>query len=69
MKRRTTITIARRENCIIIGWGGAYVIPHHPRMVNLYFHAPLRFRIGRVMELYDITDKEQAGQTNIVERT
>jgi CMP/dCMP kinase len=54
--------IARQENCVIIGWGGAYVIPHHPRMVNLYFHAPLRFRIRRVMELYDITDKHEAGR-------
>ena len=59
--------IARQEDCVIIGWGGAYVLPHHPRMVNLYFHAPLRFRIRRVMEIYDITDKQQAGR--MIERS
>jgi cytidylate kinase len=54
--------IAEQEDCVIIGWGGAYVLPHHPRMVNLYFHAPLRFRIRRVMEIYNITDRQQAGR-------
>src|ERR1051325_4885458 len=52
--------IAARENCLIVGYGGAYVLPRHPRMVNFFFHAPLRFRVRRVMEIYKLEDEERA---------
>lgn len=52
--------IAAREDCVILGWGGAFVLPPSPRMVNLYFHAPLGFRIKRVMEIYQLSDAEEA---------
>ncbi|HEY0407952.1 MAG TPA: cytidylate kinase-like family protein [Pyrinomonadaceae bacterium] len=52
--------IAARENAVIVGYGGALVLPCHPRMVNLYFHAPLKWRIKRVMEIYNLTDAEGA---------
>ena len=54
--------IAAREDCLIVGYGGAYVLPRHARMVNFYFHAPLEFRARRVMELYKIADRERAKQ-------
>ncbi len=59
--------IAQQEDCVIIGWGGAFVLPSHPRMVNLYFHAPLRFRIRRLMEIYHLADRRQAVQ--MIERS
>src|SRR2546430_1253159 len=34
--------IAGREDCLIVGYGGAFVLPRHRRTVNLYFHAPLK---------------------------
>ncbi len=52
--------IARREDCLIMGYGGAHVLAPHPRMINFYFHAPVRCRVKRVMELYRLTDREQA---------
>lgn len=52
--------IAEREDCCIVGYGAAYVLPRHARMVNLFFHAPLAFRVRRVMEIYSLADKEQA---------
>jgi cytidylate kinase len=52
--------IARREDCVILGHGGAHVLAPHPRMINFYFHAPLRHRVRRVMELYDVADGERA---------
>jgi cytidylate kinase len=50
--------MAGRENCLIVGYGGAYVLPRHARMVNIFFHAPLPFRVRRVMEIYDATEPE-----------
>ena len=52
--------IAARENCMIVGYGAAYVLPRHARMVNFFFHAPLRFRVRRVMEVYKLVDEERA---------
>jgi cytidylate kinase len=52
--------IAAREDCLIVGYGAAYVLPRHSRMVNFYFHAPLKFRVRRVMELYKIEDPHRA---------
>jgi CMP/dCMP kinase len=52
--------IAARDDCVIVGYGGAYVLPRHPRMVNFYFHAPLEARVRRVMGLYQIADRERA---------
>lgn len=59
---QTTILreIAAREDCVIVGYGGAYVLPRHPRMVNFFFHAPLRFRVRRVMEIYKLEEEERA---------
>jgi cytidylate kinase len=51
--------IAAREDCVIVGWGGAYVIPCHARMVNFFFHAPHSFRVRRVMEIYELADAVQ----------
>jgi cytidylate kinase len=54
--------IAARENALIVGYGGALVLPCHSRMVNLYFHAPLKQRIKRLMEIYNLNDSEEARQ-------
>lgn len=52
--------IARKHDSVIVGWGGAHVLPRHPRKVNLFCHAPLAFRLRRVREVYPDTDEEQA---------
>jgi len=54
--------IASAEDCVIVGYGSAFVLPRHTRMVNLYFHAPLRFRLKRVMEVYQLSDRHEAGR-------
>jgi cytidylate kinase len=51
---------ASREDCVIVGWGGAYVLPRHEHMLNVFFHAPLGFRVRRVMEIYGVGDAERA---------
>src|SRR6267142_2749978 len=52
--------IAGKYDCIVIGWAGVYVLPRHPAMFNIYCHAPLRFRIKRVMGLYEHLNPEKA---------
>ena len=52
--------IAASEDCLIVGYGAAYVLPRHARMVNFFFHAPLRFRVRRVAELYKLDAEERA---------
>ena len=52
--------LAAREDCLIVGYGAAYVLPRHARMVNFFFHAPLHFRVRRVMEIYGIAEQENA---------
>jgi len=54
--------IAPREDCVIVGYGAAFVLPHHSRMVNLYFHAPPKFRIRRVKEIYKLANSHEARQ-------
>jgi cytidylate kinase len=52
--------IAAQEDCVIVGRLAAYVLPRHPGTVNLFLHAPLKFRIGRVMAGEGIKDEAQA---------
>ena len=52
--------LAPKTDCVIVGYGGAFVLPRHPRMVNLYFHAPPKFRIRRLMEIYNLSTPQEA---------
>ncbi len=52
--------IAQQENCVIVGRGATHILPKNPCTVNLYLHAPLSFRIPRVMKFYGATDETQA---------
>jgi cytidylate kinase len=55
--------IARETDCVILGYGGAFVLPRHPRMVNIYLHAPFEARVRRVREIYGIADEAEARRT------
>lgn len=52
------------ENCsaVLVGRAGFYVLRDRQNLVNVFFHAPMEFRIRRVMELYSIVDAEKAMQ-------
>lgn len=53
-------TIVQREDCVIVGRAAVHVLPPHPRMINILLHAPLGFRIPRVMRFYGAPDEAQA---------
>lgn len=52
--------IASKYDSVVIGWGGVFVLPRHPRKFNIFCHAPRSFRIKRVQDLYENMDTESA---------
>jgi len=52
--------IAEKQDCVIIGRAGGYVLPQHSGSFNIFCHAPMEFRIKRVMELYNAPTQESA---------
>jgi cytidylate kinase len=52
--------IAGKDDCVVIGWAGVHILPHHPGMLSVFCHAPIRFRIKRLMEIYGIASPEEA---------
>jgi cytidylate kinase len=47
-------TIAKKSECVIVGWGGCHVLPRHRKKLNIFCHAPMSFRVRRVMEVYGV---------------
>ncbi len=48
--------------CLIVGRGAFYVLRGKAKLFNVFIHAPISFRIRRVMHMYGIkTEKEAAG--------
>jgi len=52
--------IAGKTDCVVVGLAGVYVLPRHTGMFTVFCHAPLNFRIKRVMKLYGAETKEDA---------
>jgi cytidylate kinase len=52
--------IAGKDDCVVIGWAGVHILPHHPGMFSVFCHAPITFRIKRLMEIYGIASSEEA---------
>ncbi|HST52097.1 MAG TPA: cytidylate kinase-like family protein [Pyrinomonadaceae bacterium] len=52
--------IANKNDCVVAGWAGVYVLPHHAGSFSVFCHAPLAFRVKRFMELYQAHTKEEA---------
>lgn len=49
--------VASKEDCIIVGRCGNYVLRDEPRIKNVYLYAPLDVRIATVMERYKLDEK------------
>jgi CMP/dCMP kinase len=52
--------IAGQEDCVIVGWAGSYILPHHAGTTHIFLHAPVQFRIQRMMEIHQVASIEQA---------
>ncbi|MCW3054174.1 MAG: cytidylate kinase [Chthonomonadales bacterium] len=52
--------LADREDCVVVGRGAGYFLEEHPCATRILLHAPLSFRIRRVMEIYGAPTPEKA---------
>lgn len=50
--------IAANGSCVIVGRAADYVLRNHKNVIRVFIHAPLEYRIGRVMEVYGDTPDE-----------
>jgi cytidylate kinase len=59
--------IAERYNAVIVGRAGFYALRNRPLVIRVFVHAPLEFRVRRVMKVQCLNDIREA-QT-LVEET
>ncbi|HQG30342.1 MAG TPA: cytidylate kinase-like family protein [Deltaproteobacteria bacterium] len=52
--------IARRYDAVIVGRGAFHALKDHPGQVRLFIHAPIDFRIQRLMKVQGISDAGEA---------
>jgi CMP/dCMP kinase len=52
--------IADQYNAVIVGRGGFYALRERPRVIRVFIHAALEFRVKRVMQVQKITDIQKA---------
>ena len=50
--------VAREDSAVIIGRGGSFVLRNHPRHLSVFLHADLAFRLKRVRERFNLSEKE-----------
>lgn len=56
--------LAAKGSCVIVGRCADYVLREQPRLINVFVHADLDFRIERIMKKFDM--KEKVAQDYIV---
>jgi CMP/dCMP kinase len=59
--------IADRYNAVIVGRAGFYALRERPQVIRVFVHAPLEFRVRRVMKVQCLTDSREA--RTLVEET
>jgi cytidylate kinase len=52
--------LAERHDCVVIGRGGRFVFKDHPNALHVLLHAPMEFRVARVMRIYAAPTEEKA---------
>jgi CMP/dCMP kinase len=52
--------IARKHDSVIVGRGAFYALKDHPGQIRIFIHAPLEFRIQRLMKVQGISDAHEA---------
>ncbi len=59
--------IAERYDAVIVGRAGFYALRKRPRVIRVFVHAPLEFRVQRIMKVQGLTDDREA--RTLVEET
>lgn len=62
-ERRLILRLATRGPCVVLGHGGFHLLRGRVRLLNVFVHAPLGFRVERVMTIYQAESEGEAVKT------
>lgn len=58
IKQAETIKMIASENdCVIVGRASDYILRENPNLIKIFLYAPIEYRISKVMEMYNDTEK------------
>ena len=55
---RIIAAIASRHNAVIVGRGGYFVLRGGSNVVNVFIHAPMKFRVKRLQQFHEISEEQ-----------
>lgn len=61
-ERRLIRELAARGPCVVIGHGAFHLLYGRAKLLNVFVHAPVSFRIQRVMSIYGAVNEEEAAE-------
>ena len=67
VERRLITELAVKGPCVVLGRGAFHLLRGRVQLLNIMIHAPLGFRVGRVMNIYHARSKAEAIQ--MIERS
>lgn len=59
---------AETKDCVIVGRCSDYVLANLDCMISVFVHASLDFRISRVCDIYDVSEKEAIKQIKAIDK-
>ena len=57
IERQIIRELAARENCVIIGRAGSFVLREHPGVIRVFVHAPEAFRVDQLVKTLGPQDR------------
>jgi len=61
-EQRLICELAVKRRCVVLGRGGFHLLRGRAKLLNVFVHAPLSFRIQRVMNIYRVDSKREAAE-------
>ena len=61
-EHRLICELAAKGPCVVLGRGGFHLLRGRAKLLNVFVHAPLSFRIQRVMSIYRVNSKREAAE-------
>lgn len=66
-ERRLIVRLAAQGPCVVLGHGGFHLLRGRVRLLNVFVHALLDFRVARVMSIYRAENEDEA--VRMIERS
>jgi len=59
-ERRLILELTERGPCVVLGHGAFHLLRGRARLLNIFFHAPLEFRVEQVTRVYNAPAEDEA---------